>query len=206
MKRLYHSSTVKVSDAGNIRIKHKELFLSDKMKKATEKVVTDARWKVTRTVALLNLSLLQDTVKANFSKYFKSGATPTANELNDVKSILELIMNGINADVSIKVRKVNSSILKPNQKHLKDRVEGYVTRRNGSKGDVHVVPSYVESNSWQATRVFIHEASHKYADTLDYGEKGYMFSDGSDFRQPGIVADQCRKNADSFAYFCMAVG
>lgn len=206
MKRLYHSSAVKVSDAGDIRIKHKELFLSDKMKKATEQVVTDARWKVTRTVALLNLSPLQDTVKANFSKYFKSGATPTSNELNDVKSILELIMNGINADVSIKVRKVNSSLLEPDEKDIKDHVEGYVTTRGGSKGDVHVVPSYIKSNSWQATRVFIHEASHKYADTLDYDEQGYIFADGSDFREPGIVADQCRKNADSYAYFCMAVG
>ncbi len=75
-----------------------------------------------------------------------------------------------------------------------DLTEGYV--RGGDAGDIPVTRDYM-NNRFQAVRVLIHEATHKFAPTDDFDDQGYVFSDGSDFRAPLIVSAQCLNNADS---------
>jgi len=201
-KRMYRDTSITPSaGGGKIRLKHRELFLSDSMKKATEQTVTDARFKVLTARARLSISPMPAAVATALDRYFKSGAAPTAATTNGVAAILELISNGINADVNIKVSYINKAYLDPGD--VREDVEGYVRGQN--VGDIHVTPEYIKGNRFQAVRVFIHEASHKYASTDDFDEKGYIWADGSDFRQPGITAAECLRNADSYAYFVMSV-
>lgn len=212
-KRMYNQKTISPSaGGGNIRLKHRELFLSNSLKSATENVVTDARFAVTRAVARLSINL-EDDVKNALVKYFKTSANPGNAELARIKSTLVTTMNGISGDVSIKVSNINvarankfapdAGITKQNAKY----VEGYVWNyASGKKGDIHVTPDYIRNNHFQAVRTFVHEATHHYASTDDFGEQGYIEADGSDFRQAGIQPNQCEVNADSYAYFVMAVG
>jgi hypothetical protein len=73
-------------------------------------------------------------------------------------------------------------------------------------GDILVTRDHIMNNRFRTVRVLIHEATHKFAQTDDFDEQGYMWSAGSDFRAPGIPSARCLNNADSYAYFCMAGG
>jgi hypothetical protein len=199
--RFYREKVITpTAGGGQVRLKHRELFLTESMQKATEQTVTDARFKVLTARARMAISPLPAEVDAALTQYFKTTGT-SAIDCNVILSTLQLISNGINADVNIKVSYVNKV-------HLPDGlaqtdVEGYVRGKNA--GDIHVSPEYIKGNAFQAVRTFIHEASHKYASTDDFGEQGYIFADGSDFRRAGITKADCLKNADSYAYFVMKV-
>jgi len=199
--RFYRGTTITPSaGGGQIRLKHRELFLTDKMKNATEKTVTDARFKVLTARARMAMSPLPADVAAALTLYFKTGASASAGDTNAIIAVLELISNGINADVNIKVSQINKTYLDPGERQ--SDTEGYV---RGTVGDIHVTPDYIKNNPFQAVRTFIHEASHRYADTDDFDEQGYIKADGSDFREAGISNADCLKNADSYAYFVMKV-
>ncbi len=202
-KRFYRDTTIKPKAGGGaIRLKHREVFLSDSLKKATEKTITDSRFNIMTALARMSMNPAPANVTTGLTQYFK---TSDAADILKIKATLEKISNGINGDVTIKVSHMNAAYLEPGETKADIKnVEGYV--RGGNKGDIHVTPDYVKSNAKQAVRVFIHEASHKYASTDDFDEKGYIYSDGSDFRSPGITKDQCINNADSYAYFVMMAG
>ncbi len=212
-KRFYRGTTLKPSSGGGIRLKHRELFLSDSLKKGTEKTVTAARGKVASAQAAL-AGPMADRLKALLAHYFKLSGTPSQSDITAINAIFVLIGNGINGDVSIKASNVNPVAVKGlakqyglTVKQIVPLVEGYVTSYGGNakrpKGDIHVKPDYITGNEFQAVRTFIHEASHRFADTVDFGEQGYMHADGSDFREDGITKEQCLVNADSYAYFAM---
>lgn len=56
------------------------------------------------------------------------------------------------------------------------------------------------NNSNQVIRYLIHEATHMYAQTNDYSDRGYVNNDGK-FRQSGLTQEEAIKNADSYACF-----
>ena len=92
-----------------------------------------------------------------------------------------MVSNGINGDVDVKISKINDAYLGPGENA--DRVDGYV--RGINQGDMHVNPDrLMKPRLFQAIRTFIHEASHKFANTEDFDEKGYMDpTPPHDFRQ-----------------------
>jgi hypothetical protein len=59
------------------------------------------------------------------------------------------------------------------------------------------------NNENQAIRYLIHEATHAFARTNDYADRGYINNDG-EFRQPGLNSEEAILNADSYA--CFVVG
>lgn len=52
----------------------------------------------------------------------------------------------------------------------------------------------------QIIRYMIHEATHAYAQTNDYSDRGYVNNDGA-FRQSGLSKEEALANADSYACF-----
>lgn len=54
----------------------------------------------------------------------------------------------------------------------------------------------------QILRYMIHEATHMFAGTVDFGDAGYIDNDGT-FRSEGLAAEDANKNADSYAVFVM---
>jgi|GEM_PF-5953962 len=150
---------------------------------------------------------------ARLNRYFKTGATPSQGDISTIYAKLELTMNGINGKVNVKVA--------PNP-----RAYGYVGLRGGAKGllrglfsprhnfgrdegrlitwgDIHLDTDVLDDFDL-AVVTFIHEATHKFASTNDYGDAGYLKNDGLRFRKDGLQNAQALNNADSYAWFCMA--
>ena len=55
-------------------------------------------------------------------------------------------------------------------------------------------------------KVLIHEATHRYANTLDHGDAGYRRQNDRDWGAPGLTVDQALNNADSYACFAVRIG
>jgi len=204
--RMYRETTIKPeAGGGKVRLKHRELFLSSSMKQATEDIVTDSRYRIITALAKTQ-SARTPAVDQEIDRHFKTGVPVPADAINRILTVLELIRGGIVADVNIKVSNYNYAKFNDPRETART-TEGYIAtyRSDGHKGDIHVWPQYIKSNAWQAARVFIHEASHKYADTKDFGEQGYRYANDSDFRQPGISPADCLDNADSYAYYVMSI-
>jgi hypothetical protein len=191
---------------GKVRLKHRELFFGKAEEKASMETVEKAYQAVQSTIGWLRHTEAKKLRDA-MNLYFKSAVS----EVPRVQSVLELVQGGMTGgklsfktDNTSASRSINYFGDAPDEVDL---TEGYVRNRgDGTKGDIHVTRDYIMNNRFQAVRVFIHEATHRFANTDDFDEQGYMFADGSDFREPGITAAQCLNNADSYAYFCMAMG
>lgn len=191
---------------GKVRLKHRELFFGKAEERASIETLEKAHLTVRTTIGWLRHTEA-NRLKDAMQRYFKSPATAVGR----VQPILELVMGGMtNGNLSLKTD--NTSTSRFTGAFGVDAgdvpyIEGYVRNgSDGSKGDIHVTRDYIMNNRFQAVRTFIHEATHRFANTDDFGEQGYMHADGSDFREPGITAEQCLRNADSYAYFCMAMG
>jgi hypothetical protein len=188
---------------GKVRLKHRELFFSREAERNSIETVEKAYSAVRQTIAVMMSGGTKAKRKLDqaMQTYFKCDNTLK------VMATLELVQNGMKGGYSLKTsntsfsRNVNFFGDKPDEVDL---TEGYV--RGGNIGDIHVRRDYIMNNRFQAVRALIHEATHKFADTEDFGEKGYIYADGSDFREQGITYDECLINADSYAYFCMALG
>ncbi len=191
---------------GKVRLKHRELFFGKAEEQASMQTVEKAYSTLQLTIGWLRHAEAQK-LKDAIQLYFKSGASAIPR----IQPILELVQAGMtNGKLSLKTDNTSTSRF-VNQFGVEaddvPYIEGYVRNgANGSKGDIHVTRDYIMNNRFQAVRTFIHEATHRFANTDDFGEQGYMHADGSDFRAPGITAEQCLNNADSYAYFCMAMG
>lgn len=154
--------------------------------------------------------------KRYFEKYFLSQNYTDADMLNTIYAVLLLTKNGLANSNTIKVYSkqgtssggiaagyVNNYWGKTAaQKH---RNPGTYQDPNGEKavfkGDIHMGSSIIKNNSQLNNVVlFIHEATHKYASTSDFGEKGYTTANGS-YRQHGLTTAEALNNADSYARF-----
>ncbi|MCG8315541.1 MAG: hypothetical protein MI976_20215 [Pseudomonadales bacterium] len=159
--------------------------------------------------------------KKYFEKYFLSQSSADVDMLNTLYAVLLLTKNGV-ANTTIKVYSkahndpqgltagyvTNRWGKGADQKH---RTPGlYHDKKTGNdkvvtKGDIHMGSSTVKNNSQLNNAVlFIHEATHKYANTADFGEQGYTSSTGScSYRKPGLTTAQALMNADSFGRFAV---
>ncbi len=131
-------------------------------------------------------------------------------EVQATRATLELVQNGMNnGKLSLKTDNSSSKRLQGfgvAAANIQD-IEGCV-REVGTAGvgDIHVKRDYIINNRRQAIRTFIHEATHRFANTKDFGESGYVEADGTAFRAAGLTKDQAIVNADSYPYFCMSLG
>jgi hypothetical protein len=84
-----------------------------------------------------------------------------------------------------------------------------------SKGNIHI-DSTALGNLNDAATIIVHEATHKFASTLDFGRKGYtavgsdLFvatdENGFDYTpETHLQADEAINNADSYAVFVKTV-
>ncbi|WP_297488020.1 hypothetical protein [Acidocella sp.] len=74
-------------------------------------------------------------------------------------------------------------------------------------GQIHVSREKVKNRADYAMFTYIHEATHRYAGTTDYGDTGYIWltkyldSGEVGFRARGLTPAQALTNADSYALF-----
>lgn len=208
-KVLWFGTTKNAQHGGQVRLKHRELFLGSTVKNEAVDVVEQSRDAVKSVIAYLDGDLL-NLVKNAFTSCFKTGDTgPSQDQLNAVKTKLVLIQNGICGDVNLKTQNTSAKragvIFKAAmQQHgltpqeLQGALEGYVTSYSDRKGDIHVSRDYLLNNKYQAIRTFIHEASHRFADTVDESYKWQANWNGKD-------TNALLNNADSYAYLVMYI-
>ena len=80
---------------------------------------------------------------------------------------------------------------------------GYVSNYGGGhQGDIHLAKGPIlAGNEPLVVMTYIHEASHKFAQTTDHGGKGYLNSHSRDleYTEPGLTWREALENADSYA-------
>jgi hypothetical protein len=151
---------------------------------------------------------------ARLARYFLTDpAGPSLQDLGTIYAKLELVMNGINAKVNVKVApndedfgyvRVHAGPLGVlrgmfSRRHNLGRCEG----RRVSFGDIHLDQGMLD-DPVRTLIVFIHEASHKYAGTYDHDDRGFLKDNGTEFRAPGLTKQEALNNADSYGWFCAA--
>ncbi len=208
-KAIWFGTTKKAEHGGTVRLKHRELFLGSSVKNAAVDVVEQSRDAVKTVVSHLDGELLEIT-KQSLKRCFKTADLgPTQDQLNTIKSKLVLIQNGICGDVNLKTQNTSAKrtgvIFKGvMQQHgftptqLQSALEGYITSYVNRKGDIHVKRDFILNNKYQAIRTFIHEASHRFADTVD---ESYLWQDDWNGKDTNALLN----NADSYAYLVMFI-
>ena len=128
------------------------------------------------------------------------------------KARLSAVSTELNKDLSIKVRALggDSGYASAYFSGKTKRVGGTVFYdEDGDEikpyGDIHLDSVDLMTRPVYAAITLIHEATHKFANTDDFDNKGYFKDDGSDFRAPGLTWQQALKNADSYAFFVYKV-
>ena len=98
-------------------------------------------------------------------------------------------INSIYGNHSVKVREWSAG-------------EGYVTTyHDGSQGDIHInKKTLLDREFGMRVLSYLHEASHKYAKTHDYGERGYCDGNGN-YKVQGLTFQEACNNADSYAWY-----
>lgn len=156
----------------------------------------------------------KDARNARLSRYFLTGpGTPAPDELNTIYKTLELVKNGINAKINVKVAPDDDAYGYVGSKFgAAGALRGVFSPRHNlgtrdgktvSRGDIHVDQDTLGDEDLMVI-TFIHEATHKYASAADHGKSGYLDNNGLTFDAPGLTKAQALKNADSYAWFCFA--
>ena len=215
MKWTKTSSVIPNQGGGKVRIKTKlgEMGLTELEQEQVGHTVGTAREILQTVISQLNWpSNLDPRLKAHMALYFKTAnAGPTWTQMIAIKRKLVLTMNGISSKVNVKVAPDEAYGYVGFKKGVKGVMRGLFSSRhnlgtrNGelvSRGDIHIDRDVLGGEL--AVITFIHEATHKYADTVDHGDSGYVDNSGSDFDAPGLTTAQALNNADSYAWFCFA--
>lgn len=72
-----------------------------------------------------------------------------------------------------------------------------------SWGDIHLDSDRLDTGPELSAKTLIHEATHKFASTTDFGERGYTDDVNGHFRANGLTHAEAMNNAESYARFVM---
>lgn len=204
--------STKTNVAGQkVQLKHKGLTLA----KADKTKITG---QLSRGIACLDAALtatngtLSAHTKEMAARYFlTSDSGPTGAQLTKIREFLHLTYNGLKSETTFKLGGdgafgfvVRSAVAAG--------TEGSIAYPNGKTYSraghtIHVSKKRLLTRGDElAVVTFIHEASHKYANTFDHGDQGYRKHDDSGWDEPGLLVDQALVNADSYGYFAYRVG
>ncbi|MBX3498608.1 MAG: hypothetical protein KF889_04130 [Alphaproteobacteria bacterium] len=202
--------TKKVKTLGfNLQLKHKGIWLAN----ADATKITKA---VARSKAMLSLAITRcggyadKDAKRFAATYFLTGPEPSTGEWAKISSILQLTYQGIGRDVTLKLGAGSGTLGYVRHSITDDPSESIGVDSDGDmireKGTIHISKKKLLGSAELLAITFIHEATHKYANTFDHGDSGYREEDDSDWWAPGLTKDQALNNADSYGYFAYRVG
>lgn len=136
-----------------------------------------------------------------------------------VKKALVATRNGIRGGHNVKLSEADSANyvnIHKNWKLSSSTVTNMQTGKKRRVGEIHISRGKGQESAAYAMMTYIHEATHRYAGTVDYGDQGYFFltryvTEGVlEWREAGMTPAQALTNADSYAAFvaevCKAAG
>ncbi|WP_144185456.1 hypothetical protein [Elioraea rosea] len=202
-----------------IHVKYSGLWLSDERKAQATEAVTRARYMVAYVAAQISsLSSAQqsEAVQTYGGYFFRTGGGLGQPELDIIRPNLVLIQNGLTQGVSIKITtmkgaagyvKTHPTARKPRWTKgtvsLNDS-DGSATTKVMYRGDIHVGAARLDQGVKLAAKTVVHEASHKFASTADFGKRGYTYDNGV-FVEEGLTPEEALNNAESYARFVLHV-
>jgi len=204
VKRAYVGKSV---NANGVKIKVKQVlgFGDREMRDRVKRVVQTAQGWLGATLPEVK-SNMSPAVAAAYQSCFK--APPSSAAVNTVKAVLSTTAGSLRHPHGIKIREDDDAYGYVNlrysgRKHLTNGTIFYDSDgdRIHSMGEIHIDKATLRSDMTMAVITYIHEATHRFANTDDHGDSGYFKSDGSDYGAPGLNWQQALNNADSYAYF-----
>jgi hypothetical protein len=224
---IWRGSTVKPNNDPAIHVKYSSLTLDDNRKLQVTEAVQRARYMLAYVIAAMQSpASLSDAGKMALHSYFKTPATgPTLADFQTIKGVLELTLNGLTnaGGVAVKISKGSPGYVNVHVRGtsgLRAKVLGSSVATTlfakpgwtaGTKqgfgdvhrGSIHVSTGRLDTGTPLAAKTVIHEASHKFASTADFGEKGYTYDATGEYRTPQgetpLTHDEALNNAESYA-------
>lgn len=203
--------TKKVKTLGfNLQLKHKGIWLANADASKITKAV--ARSKAMLSLAISRCGAYADSDAKRFAAtYFLTPANgPSTDEWSRIKSILQLTYQGIGNDVTLKLGAGSGAFGYVRHSTTNVPAQSIGLDSDGDmiaeKGTIHISKKKLLGSAELLAVTFIHEATHKYANTFDHGDSGYREEDDSDWWAPGLTRAQALNNADSYGYFAFRVG
>jgi len=154
--------------------------------------------------------LSSDVIRYAHRYFLTDPKGPSDDEKQQIRRIITQTRNGLNGDVTVKVG--------PDAKAY-----GYVVNKSGvgaTKGYHNMITRSADGNQWRVGAIhidsdtledkdrlsaltLIHEATHKYAGTMDY-----CYFDNNSRDPDGVFTDKkfALVNADSYAWFILKIG
>jgi hypothetical protein len=204
MKRIYTSKEITVGPA---RIAVRQVLGSgdSDIRERVKRIASSAQGWLSNALPEVR-SNMTPGVAAAFQTCFLKVPDPAA--VSTVKAVLTTTANSLRGQHGIKVRQDDDAYGYVNlsyggRKHLTNGVVFYDGDGDAIHrlGEIHLDKNTIRTDMTMATITYIHEATHRFANTDDHGDRGYFRSDGSAYIQPGLTWQQALINADSYAYF-----
>lgn len=155
------------------------------------RIVTNAQGWLNQALPEIKSNMSPGT-SAAFSRCFCKAPDPAS--VNTVKSVLSTIASNIKQPTAVKVRQDDSAYgyVKSYYGGRRHLVNGMAFHdEDGDRvhrlGDIHLDRDTINNDMTMAVITFIHEATHRFANTDDHDDRGYFKSDGSDFCAPGLT-------------------
>ena len=221
MPQSYTKSGVTVKTGANLDVLG--TVLQTHQIKAAASVVNKAIDCLGSTHRKLRYAWLYPDVLKYARRYFLFGPHgPSVGQRNHMLAILVLTRNGLTGERTVVIDEHGlnpdamgwtSAIHVPNNEVANQQAQ-FPERRfypdataqdHIMYGEINVADKLLVGPRKQGVMTFIHEATHRYANTLDFGEEGYS-TDGVNFNQAGLTNAMALQNAESYGWFAYKVG
>ncbi len=204
MKRLYISKDIIVGGV-TIAVRQVAGFGDSDVRERVKRIAASAQGWLKTTLPEVR-SNMDPGVAAAYQTCFIQA--PNSAAVSTVKAVLTTMNNSLTRPHGIKVRNDDDaygyiSLSYGGRKHLTNGVVFFDADGDQihSMGEIHIDTQTIRTDMTMAVITYIHEATHRFCNTDDHGDKGYFKSDGSSYCQPGLTWNQALINADSYAYF-----
>ncbi|MFM9883260.1 MAG: hypothetical protein ACKVQT_09560 [Burkholderiales bacterium] len=228
---IWRGSTITPANDPQIHVKYSSLTLDANRKTQVGEAVQRARYMLAWVLAnMQSPAALSDVGKMGLHCYFMTPANgPTQGDFDTIKSVLELTQAGLTSVggvavkissgspgyVNVHVRGTSSLRAKLLGAPLATTMFAKSGWTPGTKkdfgdvhrGSIHVSTGRLDTGTRLAAKTVIHEATHKFASTADFGEKGYTYDATGEYRTPNgetpLTAAEALNNAESYARFVL---
>jgi hypothetical protein len=217
---IYVKKNVTVQTGANLHAQNVDL--SRFQVKSAAKIVNKAISCLAKTHSKLKYKLTGDALRYS-RRYFLFGpGGPNSIERNTMLSVIVLTWTGLLSDRTIVVdehglnpgaRGWTSVIPVPANQLASVRTANpernifYDNSTGGyvAAGHINVSDDLLTGETKQGVETFIHEATHRYANTVDVGQSG-ISTNGVVYDAPGLTTMEALGNAESYGWFAYKVG
>ena len=203
--------TTRVLGGQTVHLRHRVPWLSNSATTTILNHLQTAKNMLSATIGVMNKGAIE-LVKTNAAIFFliPNPPGPTEEQCERILNILQLTYHGLNSDVTLKLgADGNHGYVRPHR--VPAGTPGSIMDGDGihwtNEGHaIHIDKRDMLRNADLGVITLIHEATHKYANTLDYDDADDRIADFSYWLEPGLTTEQALNNAESYALFAFRVG